>query len=168
MSKTSLMLIDSKVLPEVFSKVLHAKKLLADGECKDISEAVKKAEISRSAFYKYRDYVFPFNQMQGIITLFFIVSDITGVLSSILSVLADAKTNVLTINQNIPVNSVADVTISVQNDISAVDLNELVDRLSSLDGVKDVRVLARQSRRETNEEEKSCNIGIRNCRKRRL
>ena len=144
MSKTSLMLIDSKVLPEVFSKVLHAKKLLADGECKDISEAVKKAEISRSAFYKYRDYVFPFNQMQGIITLFFIVSDITGVLSSILSVLADAKTNVLTINQNIPVNSVDDVTISVQNDISAVDLNELVDRLSSLDGVKDVRVLARQ------------------------
>ena len=144
MSKTSLMLIDSKVLPEVFSKVLHAKKLLADGECKDISEAVKKAEISRSAFYKYRDYVFPFNQMQGIITLFFIVSDITGVLSSILSVLADAKTNVLTINQNIPVNSVADVTISVQNDISAVDLNELVDRLSSLDGGKDVRVLARQ------------------------
>lgn len=144
MSKTSLMLIDSKVLPEVFSKVLHAKKLLADGECKDISEAVKKAEISRSAFYKYRDYVFPFNQMQGIITLFFIVSDITGVLSSILSVLADAKTNVLTINQNIPVNSVADVTISVQNDISAVDLNELVDRLSSLDGVKDIRVLARQ------------------------
>ena len=144
MSKTSLMLIDSKVLPEVFSKVLHAKKLLADGECKDISEAVKKAEISRSAFYKYRDYVFPFNQMQGIITLFFIVSDITGVLSSILSVLADAKTNVLTINQNIPVNSVADVTISVQNDISAVDLNELVDKLSSLDGVKDVRVLARQ------------------------
>lgn len=144
MSKTSLMLIDSKVLPEVFSKVLRAKKLLADGECKDISEAVKKAEISRSAFYKYRDYVFPFNQMQGIITLFFIVSDITGVLSSILSVLADAKTNVLTINQNIPVNSVADVTISVQNDISAVDLNELVDRLSSLDGVKDVRVLARQ------------------------
>lgn len=144
MSKTSLMLIDSKVLPEVFSKVLHAKKLLADGECKDISEAVKKAEISRSAFYKYRDYVFPFNQMQGIITLFFIVSDITGVLSSILSVLADAKTNVLTINQNIPVNSVADVTISVQNDMSAVDLNELVDRLSSLDGVKDVRVLARQ------------------------
>ena len=138
------MLIDSKVLPEVFSKVLHAKKLLADGECKDISEAVKKAEISRSAFYKYRDYVFPFNQMQGIITLFFIVSDITGVLSSILSVLADAKTNVLTINQNIPVNSVADVTISVQNDMSAVDLNELVDRLSSLDGVKDVRVLARQ------------------------
>lgn len=144
MSKTSLMLIDSKVLPEVFSKVLMAKKLLADGECKDVSEAVKKAEISRSAFYKYRDYVFPFNQMQGIITLFFIVSDITGVLSSILQVLADARVNVLTINQNIPVNSVADVTISVQNDISAVNLQELLDTLEALDGVKDVRILARQ------------------------
>lgn len=144
MSKTSLMLIDSKVLPEVFSKVLMAKKLLADGECKDISEAVKKAEISRSAYYKYRDYVFPFNQMQGIITLFFIVSDITGVLSSILQVLADAKVNVLTINQNIPVNSVADVTISVQNDISEVNLQELLDELAELNGVKNVRVLARQ------------------------
>lgn len=144
MNGSSLMLIDSKVLPEVFSKVLKAKKLIADGECKDVSEAVKKAGISRSAFYKYRDYVFPFNQMQGIITLFFIVSDVTGVLSSILSVLADAKTNVLTINQNIPVNSVADVTVSIQNDFSAIDLQELVDRLSALSGVKDVRVLARQ------------------------
>ncbi len=138
------MLIDSKVLPEVFSKVLMAKKLLADGECKDIKEAVQKAEISRSAYYKYKDYVFPFNQMQGIITLFFIVSDITGVLSSILQVLADARVNVLTINQNIPINSVADVTISVQNDISQVDLEELVDTLGGLSGVKDVRVLARQ------------------------
>lgn len=144
MNGSSLMLIDSKVLPEVFSKVLKAKKLIADGECKDVSEAVKKAGISRSAFYKYRDYVFPFNQMQGIITLFFIVSDVTGVLSSILSVLADAKTNVLTINQNIPVNSVADVTVSIQNDFSAIDLQELVDRLKALSGVKDVRVLARQ------------------------
>lgn len=144
MDAGKLMIIDSKVLPEVFSKVLAAKKLLADGECKDVSEAVKKAEISRSAFYKYRDYVFPFNQMEGIITLFFIVSDITGVLSSILSVLAKAKTNVLTINQNIPVNSVADVTISIQNDFSGVNLQELVDELKLLNGVKDVRVLARQ------------------------
>ncbi len=144
MDAGKLMIIDSKVLPEVFSKVLAAKKLLADGECKDVSEAVKKAEISRSAFYKYRDYVFPFNQMEGIITLFFIVSDITGVLSSILSVLAKAKTNVLTINQNIPVNSVADVTISIQNDFSEINLQELVDELKLLNGVKDVRVLARQ------------------------
>lgn len=144
MDAGKLMIIDSKVLPEVFSKVLAAKKLLADGECKDVSEAVKKAEISRSAFYKYREYVFPFNQMEGIITLFFIVSDITGVLSSILSVLAKAKTNVLTINQNIPVNSVADVTISIQNDFSGVNLQELVDELKLLNGVKDVRVLARQ------------------------
>lgn len=144
MDAGTLMLIDAKVLPEVFSKVLTAKKLLADGECKDVSEAVKKAEISRSAFYKYRDYVFPFNQMDGIITLFFIVSDITGVLSSILALLAEAKTNVLTINQNIPVNSVADVTISIQKNFSEVNLQELVDKLKLLNGVKDVRVLARQ------------------------
>lgn len=144
MSEHSLMLIDSKVLPEIFLKVLNTKKLLAEGQCKDISEAVSKAGISRSAFYKYKDYVFPFNQMQGIITLFFTMSDITGVLSSVLTVLAEAKTNVLTINQNIPVNSVADVTITIQNDFSAMGLQEMIDRLSALSGVKEVRVLARQ------------------------
>ena len=144
MSKNSLVLVDLKVLPEVYQKVLSAKKLLADGECKEISDAVKKVGLSRSAYYKYKDYVFPFNQMQGIITLSFVVSDITGVLSSILSLLAEAKINVLTINQNIPVNSVANVTISIQNTLSEVPLQELVDNLGSLKGVKDVKVLARQ------------------------
>ncbi len=143
MSKSSLVLVDSKVLPEVYNKVLEAKRYLAEGECREISDAVKKAGISRSAYYKYKDYVFPFNQMQGIITLFFIVSDMTGVLSSILSTLAEAGANVLTINQNIPVNSVADVSISIQN-ISGVNLQDLIDRLSALRGVKDVKVLARQ------------------------
>ncbi len=144
MSKNSLVLVDLKVLPDVYQKVLQAKKLLADGECKEISDAVKKVGLSRSAYYKYKDYVFPFNQMQGIITLSFVVSDITGVLSSILSLLAEAKINVLTINQNIPVNSVANVTISIQNNLSEVPLQELVDNLGSLKGVKDVKVLARQ------------------------
>ncbi len=144
MSKNSLVLVDLKVLPDVYQKVLLAKKLLADGECKEISDAVKKVGLSRSAYYKYKDYVFPFNQMQGIITLSFVVSDITGVLSSILSLLAEAKINVLTINQNIPVNSVANVTISIQNNLSEVPLQELVDNLGSLKGVKDVKVLARQ------------------------
>lgn len=144
MSKNSLVLVDLKVLPEVYQKVLLAKKLLADGQSRDISDAVKKVGLSRSAYYKYKDYVFPFNQMQGIITLFFILSDIPGVLSSILSLLAEAGINVLTINQNIPVNSVANVTISIQNNFSGVPLQELIDNLGSLKGVKDVKVLARQ------------------------
>lgn len=143
MGKSSLVLVDSKVLPEVYLKVLEAKRFLAEGEIREISDAVKKAGISRSAYYKYKDYVFPFNQMQGIITLFFIVSDIKGVLSSVLSTLADAGANVLTINQNIPVNSVADVSISIQN-VTGTDLQELIDRLGALRGVKDVKVLARQ------------------------
>ena len=143
MGKSSLVLVDSKVLHELYLKVLEAKRFLAEGEIREISDAVKKAGISRSAYYKYKDYVFPFNQMQGIITLFFIVSDIKGVLSSVLSTLADAGANVLTINQNIPVNSVADVSISIQN-VTGTDLQELIDRLGALRGVKDVKVLARQ------------------------
>ncbi|MDP4133432.1 MAG: ACT domain-containing protein [Bacillota bacterium] len=144
MTKSSLILVDAQVLPEVFTKVLKAKKLIADDECTSIGDAAKAAGISRSAFYKYKDFVFPFNHIQGIITLSFILSDVTGVLSSILNILAESNANVLTINQNIPVNSLADVTICIQSDYLTGGLEELVDKLSMLSGVKDVKVLARQ------------------------
>ena len=143
MEQRKLVIADLSVLPPVYHKVLKVKELLESGVAETVNDAADMADVSRSAYYKYKDYVFPFNQMQGIITLFFIVSDKTGVLSSILATLAEVGANVLTINQNIPVNSVADVSISIQN-VSGGDLKELIDRLGALEGVKDVRVLARQ------------------------
>ena len=144
MNERKLVIADLSVLPPVYQKVITVKELLESGQAETVNDAAQMADVSRSAYYKYKDYVFPFNQMQGIITLSFVVSDITGVLSSILSVLAEARINVLTINQNIPVNSVANVTISIQNSLSEVPLQELVDNLGSLKGVKVVKVLARQ------------------------
>ena len=91
---TVYFLVDSKILPEIFKKVLDAKRLLKSGKCKTASEAAEKLKISRSAFYKYKDCVFPVEEAgkNSIITLFFEVADRPGVLSHILKVLASAKT----------------------------------------------------------------------------
>ena len=72
--KEELMLVSSSVLPKVYLKVVEAKKLLTSGQAATIHQAVEEAGISRSAFYKYKDYVFPFSEMSGtqVFTLFFI------------------------------------------------------------------------------------------------
>src|SRR5699024_4531733 len=80
-----------------------------------INEAVKMAGISRSAFYKYKDWVFPFTEgSRGkIVTLSLILKDMPGVLSQILNMIAHTNANILTINQNIPIHGVGYVTISI-------------------------------------------------------
>ncbi len=139
-------LVDTSVLPEVFIKVIEVKKLLSVGATKNVNDAVKEVGISRSAFYKYRDYVFPFYEtLRGrVITLFFVVEDFSGILSSIINKVAESKANILTINQNIPINGLADVTISIETDSMTSDINVLMDEISRIDGVRRHEILARE------------------------
>jgi chorismate mutase len=138
-------LVDSAVLPEVFSKVIEVKKVLSKGAAKAVNEAVKEVGISRSAYYKYKDFVFPFYETSRgkVITLFFVVEDFAGILSSIIKEIAIAKANVLTINQNIPINGLADVTISIETAGMSLDLQEMMDRISEIEGVRRQEILAR-------------------------
>lgn len=144
--KDKFILVDSSVLPEVYSKVIAVKKLLSSGTAKTVNQAAEDIGISRSAFYKYKDYVFPFYEMnkERIITLFFVLLDLPGVLSEILNLLAVAGANILTINQNIPINGVANITISVQTGNITVKIEELIESLQELNGVKEIEVLARE------------------------
>ena len=48
-------------LPEVFHKVVEAKRLLDSQKSITIQEASDAVGISRSSFYKYKDAVFPFH-----------------------------------------------------------------------------------------------------------
>ncbi len=140
----NMIMVDAAVVPSVLSGVLEAKELLSTGKVKTASEAARAAGISRSAFYKYKDSVFHLNHMQGTISLFFEVEDIAGLLSEILSVIADFGGNILTINQNIPVNGVASITISLRTKGEGFETKALLDTLSSLSGVRVVRILARE------------------------
>lgn len=55
--KEEFYLVDLKVLPEAIKKTIKVKELLNDGICGSINEAVKKVDMSRSAYYKYKDHV---------------------------------------------------------------------------------------------------------------
>lgn len=136
------LLVDSSVLPEIFTKVVEAKRLLKTGKCKTASEAAEKLKISRSAFYKYKDCVFPVEEAHkdSIITLFFEVVDMPGVLSCILKVLASAKANVLTINQSIPVNGGANITICLRIEGMDISANSLLKKLRSIEFVRKAEI----------------------------
>lgn len=137
-------IIESSALPEVFLKVAEAKRLLDTGEASTVNEATRQTGISRSAFYKYRDAILPFqNLMNGrILTFQLMLYDEPGVLSSILSVFASREANILTINQTIPTNGCALVVITAETSEMAVSLEELLRELESTTGVIKAEVLA--------------------------
>jgi len=139
-------LVDSAVLPKVFGDVVEAKKLLQTGRAKTINEAVNKVGISRSAFYKYKDAVFQFTEgSRGkIITIALTLEHMPGVLSNVLNVIARMGANVLTINQNIPIHGVANVTMAVDTKQLNTESDKLISELESLYGVKKVELLAEE------------------------
>ncbi|MCD8049604.1 MAG: ACT domain-containing protein [Clostridia bacterium] len=141
---TELMLVDASVVPDVFKKVLTAKQLLESGEVKTINEAVEKTNISRSAYYKYKDHVFDFNQMHGVLTLMAVVVDMKGILSEILRIISSVNCSVLTINQSVPTDGVASVSITIKTDAMAVGVDRLITELNKISGVRSVKIVAKQ------------------------
>ena len=137
-------LVQADMLPEIFLKVVHARELLTTGQAKTVSDAVNQVGISRSAFYKYRDAVLPFqNMMTGrIITFQLLLHDEAGKLSEILSIFAAAKCNIMTINSIVPTNGTAVVTISAETMDLTISLEELLHSIDQTPGVVKAEVLA--------------------------
>ena len=137
-------IVEASALPEVFLKVAEAKRLLSTGEASTVNEATRMTDISRSAFYKYRDAVLPFqNMMTGrIITFQLLLHDEPGLLSEILGVFAEVGAKILTINSIVPTNGTAVVTISAETIDLSITLEELLGRLSTTHGVLKADVLA--------------------------
>lgn len=137
MRESDYYVVAADALPEVFRKVVEANRLLTTGEAQTVSEAVVRAQISRNAFYKYKDAVAPFNSMNNarIITLQAVLLDEPGVLSGVLSILAGRGANILTINQSIPINGCAAVNFSLEASGVEVTLEELVADALRLEGV---------------------------------
>ncbi len=139
-------LVQEEILPEAIKKTIRVKELLKRGEARTINEAVEKMNLSRSAYYKYKDYVFPFYEASRnkIITLNFLLEDKRGVLSSVLNKISNEAGNVLTINQGIPLQGVANTTISIETHNIAAGLENLVEQLRTIDGVKQLEILGQE------------------------
>ncbi|RAK21400.1 chorismate mutase [Anoxybacillus vitaminiphilus] len=136
-------LVREDVLPEAMKKVLEAKELLERKKANSIADAVQMVGVSRSVFYKYRDAVFPFHAIvkENIITLFFHLEDRSGTLSKLLSVVAAAGCNVLTIHQTIPLQGRANVTLTISTNDMNEDIEDLLTKLRHLEFVEKVEVV---------------------------
>ncbi len=137
-------IIEASALPEVFLKVAEAKRLLSIGKAMTVNDATRMTGISRSAFYKYRDSILPFqNMMTGrIITFQFLLQDEPGLLSGLLTVFAEQNVNIQTINSISPSNGSALVTISAETMDLNIHLEELLHRLEQAPGVIKAEVIA--------------------------
>ena len=137
-------IVEASALPEVFLKVAEAKRLLSTGEAATVNEATKMTDISRSAFYKYRDAVLPFqNMMIGrIITFQLLLQDEKGMLSNLLNVFAEVNANIPTITSIVPTNGWAVVTISAETTALTIHLEELLRLIRKTPGVIKAEVLA--------------------------
>ncbi len=139
-------LVKSEVLPEVFQKVMAVKRILSSGKASSVYEAVAVVGLSRSAYYKYKDAVLPFYETSRgkLVTIIFAVEDFPGILSGIINCMAAAMANIITINQNIPINGLADVSVVFETNRMIKPLEDLIQELSRIPGVRSHRILARE------------------------
>ncbi len=144
MSNSSFVVISTDVLPEIFPKVLEVKRLLACGEEKSSASACKRIGISRSAFYKYKECVFAYEEKltQKIISYYAVLKDEPGVLSAILSEFHRQGANIITVNQNMPIDGVAAVNITVRLFGAEADAYGLKNDLAAINGVVDVKFIS--------------------------
>ena len=139
-------IVDKKAVPEVLLKVVEAKRLLDSEKVLTVQEATDLVGISRSSFYKYKDYIFPFhdNTRGKTITFMMQMDDEPGLLSRVLNEIAKSQVNILTIHQSIPVSGIASLTISVEILLSTQDLQDMIDGIEELDGIHYLKILARE------------------------
>ena len=140
MGKWNYVLVNADILPEVYGKVLLAKEYLATGEAANASQAAKMAGISRSAYYKYKDGVFEYDpeNSEEMATIFLKLSDTKGVLFAVTNELYLVGANVLSINQKVPQNGVADVSLTRRIAEMTVSVEALIEKLKEVNGVRSV------------------------------
>ena len=139
MQKDYYLLVNSKVLPPVFKSVIKAKELLSKGEVQSTSEAVRRVGVSRSAFYKYKDYVYRYETPDlHELKINALLFDRAGVLSALTGALSSHGANIITVNQSAPKGGQAAVSITARTDNTKIAVSELIEKLKSVDGVVSV------------------------------
>lgn len=144
MSEKEFVIVSSDVLPEVVLKVLEAKRLLAQGICRTSTEACREVGVSRSAYYKYKDSAFIYSEKMNerIVTFCIVLSDRPGLLAEVLNEFYLLDANILTINQNIPIDSAATVMITARFNDAAEDLSEITRAVLRISGVASAKVIS--------------------------
>ncbi len=143
--KEEFYLVREEVLPQALIKTIEAKKMLQLKKVKTVQEAVDAVGLSRSAFYKYKDSIFPFHAVQEerMITVSLVLEHRAGILSKVLSTIAQYNGNLLTINQSIPLQGLANVILTINTLQMNLEVKKFLEELRMLDGVQNVAVIGK-------------------------
>ena len=143
MDTETFYLVREDILPEALVKTMQVKELLAHGDVKTVHEAVEQVGLSRSAFYKYKDGIFALSKLdrERLVTISLDLEHRAGILSKVLATVASLEGNVLTINQTIPLQGMANVVLSIDTGKISVTTNAFLQNLQSLDGVQRVSLV---------------------------
>ena len=141
---SNYLIVHKSILPDYYEKVLEARRLMTSGKVKEVSQAVKQVGISRSTYYKYKDYLFEPSDVAGErkAVLSMMLDHTPGVLSSLLRCISDAGASVLTITQSLPIHDMASVTLSLDLSGMTCSMTELIDAITVTPGVDNLRLLA--------------------------
>ncbi len=140
---TGFFLVKEDILPTAIKKTIKVNEMLKRGDAATINEAIASTGLSRSAYYKYKDSVFPFYEasLNKIVSVSFMLDHKKGVLSKVLNIISDDSANILTINQGLPLQGMANVTLSIETENMNIDLEALLDKLRIVDGVRRLEIV---------------------------
>lgn len=135
--------VHEDMLPEALIKTVRTKEMLEQGKVSTVHEAVEQNGLSRSTFYKYKDGIFDWNELQSrsVVTISMHLPHRSGVLSVVLSLLAEQGGNVLTIHQTIPLQGMANVIITVDTSRMEISVMDWTEKLQKIEGVQHIRLL---------------------------
>lgn len=138
------LIVHKSIVPEYFEKVLEARHMLETGKARDVSQAVKLVGISRSTYYKYRDFIMEPSELSGgrkaVISV--LLDHEPGVLGALLSCISEVKGSILTITQSLPIHDHASVTISMDISNMTATIAELMEAMSGTPGVENPKLVA--------------------------
>lgn len=142
---TEFYIVRARAVPEVLRGVARANQLLASGKVRTVNEAAELAGISRSSYYKFKDDIEEFHDSISGMNITFLceINDETGILASLLGIISGCNANILTIHQSIPINGVADLSISLQIRDNTEDISRMVRKIEALGGVRKIRIMGR-------------------------
>lgn len=142
--KGDYLIVHKKILPVYYEKVLQARNLLESGAERDVSAAVRAVGISRSTYYKYKDYIYSPDggEMGRKAVISMLLSHEIGVLSTALNRLSSMGVNVLTITQSLPIRDVASVVMTLDVTQLSVNIDDTLRELGAIPGVENVALVA--------------------------
>jgi len=139
-----LLIVNKKLLPKCFPKVVETKRLLNEGKETSVSDACKKCGISRSTFYKYQDDVFEYNEQKEVrkLVLSFTLSHKTGALSKVCDTLSKTNVSIITISQSAPIGNKAPVMLSLDISNLKSSIDEFTKILETIPEISHLKLIS--------------------------